>query len=227
MSRPIPDKLIERYHCAIYAIDTLGPKANGDRAYIRAAWQAMQVLCAMKNEDGDPKHEAECDRIIANMGDLCAQALRHERDSNRPLWQKQRDFLIGTMRRVRRATTLDDPSHLHYYDAVKEIFDADMKHEKFQVGYRMWQAIRAEIKDAISLTLFGSQTPHAAVQELHAALRRVVTALEFADVSGLSHYEVNKSPLHLSAEEEGRVLWEAVRTEIGRTVVLAEARVSA
>lgn len=223
--RPVPEKLVERYHCAIYAIDTLGPKANGDRAYIRAAWQAMLVLFAMKNEDGNVQHEAECDRIMANMNDLCAQALRHERDSNRTLWQKQRDFLIGTMRRVRRATTLDDPSHLHYYDAVKEIFDADLKHEKFQVGYRLWQSIRTEIKDAITLTLIGDAPPHPAVQELHTALRRVIAALEFADVSGLETYDITKTDT--SKEQEGRVLWEAVRTEIGRTVVMAEARVSA
>lgn len=227
MSRPIPDKLVERYHTAIYAIDTLGPKANGDRAYMRAAWQALQVACAMKNEDGDAAHEAELDRLIANMNDLCAQAIRHETDSNRTFWQKQRDFLIGTMRRVRRATTLDDPSHLHYYDAVREIFDADMKHEKFQVGYRLWQALRTEIKDAISLTLVGNAPPHPSVLELHAALRRVITALELADITGLSHYAVEESPLHLSPEQEGRVLWEAVRTEIGKTVVMAEARASA
>lgn len=227
MSRPVPTTLVERYHCAIYAIDMLGPQAFGDRAYLRAAWQAMQVLCAMKNEDGDPLHEAECDRIITNMSDLCDRALANEKDHNRTLWEKQRDFLVGTMRRVRRATTLDDPSHLHYFDAVKEIFDAEMKHEIFQVGYRLWQAIRTEIKEAISLTLFGDKPPHPSVLELQAALRRVVTALEFADVSGLSHYAVNKSPLHLSPQEEGRVLWEAVRTEIGKTVVMAEARLSA
>lgn len=227
MSRPVPEKLVEKYHTAIYALDLLGPQAFGDRQYMRAAWQALLVLLAMKNESNDAQHEAECDRLTANMNDLCDQALRHEKDRNRTLWQKQRDFLLGTMRRIRRATTLDDPSHLHYFDAVREIFDADLRHEKFQVGYRLWQAIRTEIKDAISLTLIGSGPVHPTVQELHAALRRVVTALEFADVSGLSHYDPNKSPLHLSAEEEGRMLWEAVRHEIGKTVVMAEARVSA
>ena len=131
------------------------------------------------------------------------------------------------MRRVRRATTLDDPSHLHYYDAVKEIFDVDMKHEVFQCGYRLWQSIRTEIKEALSLTLVNSRPLHPEVEELHAAMRRVVTALETADVSGLLYYNPNKSALHLSKEEEGRILWEAVREEIGRTVVMSDARVAA
>lgn len=223
MSRPIPARLERKFYLAIYAVDTLGPSAMA-RWSLRRSWQQLQLACAQHSDD--PQHGAQLEHMISSMGEsIDAFLSKHEKDRNRQDWEKQRDFLVGTMRRVRRATTLDDTEHLHFYSGA-EIFDAKMQHAKFQVGYRLWQGIRTEMKEALSLTLF-IQPPHPVVQELHAAIRRIVTALEQADVSGLSYYDPNKSPLHLSPEQQGRMLWEAVREEIGKTVVMAESRVAA
>jgi hypothetical protein len=71
------------------------------------------------------------------------------------------------------------------------------------------------------------QPVHPAVAEIHAAIRRIVTALESASIAGLNYYDPAQSALHLTSDQQGRILWEAVRTEIGKTVLLAEARVAA
>lgn len=224
MSRPIPDRLVDKYHRAVYAIDTLGVPAAAHRWALRTSWGQLCMCCAQ--EGTNPAQEVELDRMLGEMERSCDVILReHEKDRHRADWEKQRDFLVGTMRRVRRATTLDDTDHLHFFTG-REIFDANMNHPRFQCGYRLWQGIRTELKEALSLTLH-KQPVHPAVAELHAAIRRIVTALESASVAGLNHYDPDKSALHLSAEQQGRILWEAVREEIGRTVLMAEARVAA
>lgn len=224
MSRPIPERLIDKYHRAVYAIDTLGAPAAVHRWALRTSWGQ---LCLATSQPGDaPEHEAGLDRMLGEMERSCDIIIReHEKDRQRADWEKQRDFLVGTMRRVRRATSLDDVDHLHFFTG-REIFDANMTHPRFQCGYRLWQGIRTELKEALSLTLH-QQPVHPAVAELHAAIRRIVAALETASVEGLNHYDPTKSALHLSHEQQGRILWEAVRDEIGRTVLMAEARVAA
>jgi hypothetical protein len=227
VSREIPDRLVQKYHHAVYAIDLLGTDAKQKRDALRSSWAYLQLQCAT-NTDGPQKasHEMFLDKLIAASTEaIDAFLAKHEKDKYRPDWQKQRDFLVGTMKRVRRATTLDDTDHLHFYGGA-EIFDAKMDHARFQVGYTLWQGIRTEMKTALSLTLY-SQPVHPAVAELHAAIRRIITALESADVSKLNCYDPSKSALHLSEEQQGRMLWEAVREEIGKTVVMAEARVAA
>ncbi len=226
MSRPVPERLVEKYHRAIWAIDLLGANAASDRWDLRNAWGQLHMACGMKNEDGDPRHEAEVDRLLENMSELVDRTLINEKDRNRADWEKQRDFLLGSLRRVRRATTLNEVDHLHFFSG-REIFDANLRHPEFQIGYRLWQGIRTELKEALSLTLYGDKPPHNTVRELHEAIRRIVYAMEYADVSKLNHYSAQKSPLHLSKEQEGRVLWDAVRTEIGKTVVMSESRMAA
>jgi hypothetical protein len=226
MSRPVPERLVEKYHRAIWAIDLMGPNAKGERWELRQMWSRLQLACAMRNDDNDAKHEAEVDRMLDAMNAEVDRVLVSEKDRNRLDWQKQRDFLLGSLRRVRRATTLNDTQHLHFFSGA-EIFDVDMRHQEFQIGYKLWQGVRTELKEAMSLTLYSTKPLHPAVRELHEAIRRIVYALEYADVTKLSHYNVNKSPLHLSKEQEGRVLFEAVREEIGRTIVLSESKAAA
>jgi hypothetical protein len=224
MSRPIADRLVEKYHRAVYALDPLGQAAAVHRWALRMSWS--QLCMALAQESNGPEHEAALDRMLAEMERSADVILRdHEKDRNRATWEKQRDFLVGSLRRVRKATTLDDTGHLHFFTG-QEIFDVTMTHPRFQCGYRLWQGIRTELKEALSLTLH-IQPVHPLVGELHAAIRRIVTALESASVEGLNHYDPMKSPLHLSTEQQGRMLWEAVREEIGKTVVMAEARVAA
>lgn len=224
MSRPIPDRLVDKYHRAVYALDPLGTAASAHRWALRISWSQLCMACA-QNDIG-PQGEAELDRMLGTIEHSIDTILReHERDRNRPDWEKQRDFLCGALRRVRRATTVDDVDHLHFFTG-REIFDANLQHPRFQAGYKLWQGIRTEMKEALSLTLH-KQPVHPAVQELHTAIRRIVTALESASVDGLNHYDPLKSPLHLSQEQQGRILWEAVREEIGKTVLMAEARVAA
>lgn len=224
MSRPVPDRLVNKYHRAVYAIDLLGQQGAAHRWALRQSWS---MLClAMAQDSNGPEHEADLDRMLGEFERSVDVIIRdHEKDRNRAEWEKMRDFLVGSLRRVRRATTLDDTDHLHFFTG-REIFDAQMQHPRFQCGYRLWQGIRTELKEALSLTLH-MQPVHPAVAEIHAAIRRIVTALESASVAGLNHYDPTHSALHLSEEQQGRILWEAVRTEIGKTVLLAEARVAA
>lgn len=224
--RKIPDRMVEKYHRAIFAIDMLGPGACGDRHYLRMAWQNVHVACNMRvNEEDFAAHDAEVERMITTMADLLDRALGYEKDKQRPLWQKQRDFLVGSLKRVRRATTLNDTEHLHFYRDM-EPFGVDLHHPEFQISYKLWQGVRVELGEALNLSMMHPQE-HPIVAWIHAAIRRVLWAMEHADVSKLDHYNPNNSPLHISKEDQARMLWEAVRSEIGATAVGAESKMVA
>ncbi len=223
--RHIPKQLVEKFYRAIYAIDMLGPGACGDRHYLRQAWQNLHVACNMRvNEEDFAAHEIEVDRMMRNMVELVERALGFEKDRERLMWQKQKDFLVGSLRRVRRATTLNDTDHLHFFN--RPPFAVDMQHPEFQVGYELWLGIRTELAEALNLGRMNDQE-HPIVAWILSGISRVVWAMEHADVSKLDHYDPNTSPLHISKEEQSRLLWEAVRNEIGALVVGAEGKHSA
>jgi len=217
--RPMPAAVIEKYHRAIWAIDTLGPVAGGDRRALDELWRnAAHVAENASGADGG----AIAADIIATLNDQCERVITEvEKDRERPTWQKQRDFLVGSLRRVRRTSALNDVEHLHFYRKSDQIFSVDMKHPDFRVGYDLWQGLVAETKAAITYALYDNNPCHPRVQYLLTECRKLIWALEAGDVSKLDMY--THSPLHLSKEEHGRVLWEAVREHAAKVIAIAEA----
>ncbi len=219
-ARPIPDATIEKYHRAIWALDTMGPVAAPDRWALREIWTHATQVAA--NADG-PDGGAIAADLIRTLNEQCERVLREcEKDPNRVLWEKQRDFLAGSLRRVRRACALQDVEHLHFYKKQAEVFNVDLKHPKFQVGYYLWQGIREELKAAVSYAIFSDKPLHPKVQRVVDSCRKIIRALEYADLEGFDFFDPRKSALDLSQEQQGELLWEAVRTEIARVTAAAE-----
>lgn len=217
--RPMPEAVIEKYHRAIWALDVLGPVASSDRRGLDELWRnASHVAEHASGPDGG----AIAADIIRELNDQCERILREiEKDPERQMWEKQRDFLIGSLRRVRRAAMLNDVDHLHYYKKQDMIFSVDMKHPNFQIGYDLWQGLVTELKEAVTRSLYNNRPPHPRVEYLLTECRKLIWALEAGDVSRLTHYE--KSALHLSKEEEGRVLWEGIREHAAKVIAQAGA----
>lgn len=219
-TRPIPDALIEKYYRAIWALDTLGPPASEDRWNLRAMWRDATLSVAQAS---GPDGGAIAEDIVRILNEQCERILREvEKDPNRAEWEKQRDFLVGSLRRIKRATALNDVDHLHFYKKNDQTFSVDLHHPVFQVGYWLWQGCVEELKAAVTFTVFRERPPHLRVDHLLTAIRRIIRGLEHYDMSGFPNYQ--KSSLHLSKEQEGRVLWEALREEIARVIAQGEAR---
>ncbi len=219
--RPIPDAIVEKYHRAIWAIDTLGVPADADRWALREMWRNATFVAA--NASG-PEGGLIADDIIKTLNELCERILREaEKDPNRPEWEKQRDFIVGSLRRVRRACMMNDVGHLHFYKKNDQMFSIETHHPVFQVGYHLWQGIVEEMKGAVTFTVFRDRPLHLRVENLLARVRGIISAVQHQDFSGFKHYDPRKSRLALSPEQEGRLLWEAVREEIASVIALSEA----
>jgi hypothetical protein len=211
--RPIPDQIVEKYHRAMWALDVLGPGAKDDRDAMREMWQNATSVAA--NASG-PDGAAIAADIIKVLNEQCEKILRQcEKDPHRPEWEKQRDFLVGSLRRVRRACVLNDTDHLHFYRKSNEVFNVDLQHPQFQVGYFLWQGIREELKAAVTFTVFRDRPLHLRVDYLVTQIRAIIRALEHNDLQG---FDYTKSALHLSKEQEGRIMWEAVRAQIAKVI---------
>lgn len=221
-AREIPQATVEKYHRAMWAIDVLGPTAVGDRWALREMWQnATHVAANADGVDG----AAIAQDLIGVLNEQCERVIRQcEKDVNRAMWEKQRDFLVGSLRRVRRAAALGDTDHLHFYKKGNEVFNVDLKHEVFQIGYQLWQGLREEMKAAITLALYSERPNHVMVEYLLTSMRKIIRAMEYADLSGFEHFDPRDSKLHFSQEQQGQMLWEAVREEIARVIARTEAR---
>jgi len=219
--RPLPESVVELYHRAMWAIDLLGPAGEADRFALITIWRdASHVAANASGADG----AMIADDIIRTLKDESERVIRAiEKDTQREIWEKQRDFLVGSLRRVRRTMQLNDVTHLHYYKKHDQAFSVDLHHPQFQVGYDLWQGCVVELKAAISLVIYSKKPLHMKVEYLVAQCRALIHALEGADLSGLMY---EKSPLHLSVEEEGRRLWEGVREHAAKVIAQSEARVS-
>jgi len=218
--RPIPDATIEKYHRALWALDVLGPMADMDRVALDELWRnATHVATNASGTDGG----AIAADIIGVLNEQCERVIREaEKDRERQLWQKQRDFLVGTLRRIRRAAMLNDIEHLHYYKKHDMMFTVDTKHPQFQVGYDLWQGLCTELKMGVTYALYSDKPNHPRVEYLLTEFRNLIWALEAGDVSKLGGYDPEKSPLRLSKEQEGRMLWEAVREHAAKVIAQAE-----
>lgn len=217
--RPVPDTVVEKYYRAIWALDTLGPVASGDRRALDELWRNASHVA--ENASG-PDGSAIAADIISTLNEQCERVIREvEKDRERQTWEKQRDFLVGSLRRIRRAAMLNDIEHLHYYKKNDQIFGVDTRHPDFQIGYDLWQGLVVELKEAVTRSLYNDKPPHPRVEYLLTECRKLIWALEAGDVSQLDGYV--KSPLHLSKEEHGRVLWEAVREHAAKVIAMAEA----
>ena len=219
--RPIPEAIIEKYHRAIWAIDTLGPVAKDDRWKLRETWRLATHVAA--NASG-PEGGAIAEDLIQMLNAHCEKIIREcEKDGNRAIWEKQRDFLCGSLRRVRRAMQLNDIEHLHFYEKAAEIFNVETNHPTFQIGYHLWQGVREELKAAVTYTLYDNKPLHPKVEYLIAQTRAIIKALDTSDVTPLGTYDPTKSPLHLSPEQEGRILWDGVREHSSKVIAMGEA----
>jgi hypothetical protein len=219
-ARPIPDATVEKYHRALWALDVLGPPAEMDRRAICEMWRnASHVASNASGPDGG----AIAADIIGLLNQQCEQVIREvEKDRERPLWQKQKDFLIGSLRRIRRAAALNDVEHLHFYKKQDQVFSVDMQHPDFQIGYDLWHGLVTELKTAITHALYDDKPLHPRCEYVVGQMRKLIWALEAADVSQLDHYDPNSSPLHLSKEQQGRMLWEAVREHAAKVIQTSE-----
>ncbi len=219
--RQIPAATIEKYHCAMWALDTLGPtpQAAVERGLLDQLWR--YATYSAENAAGPDGGMIATD-IIQTLNNECERILQAcEKDRERQMWEKQRDFLVGSIKRVRRAAALNDIQHLHYYKKQDTIFSVDMKHPDFQIAYDLWQGLVTELKEAVTRSLYNNKPPHARVEYLLKECRKLIQALEAGDVSMLEGYE--KSALHLSKEEEGRVLWEGFREHAAKVLKTAGA----
>jgi hypothetical protein len=219
--RPLPESVVELYHRAVWAIDLLGPAGDADRFALWQIWRdASHVAANASGAEGGMIAED----IIRTLKDESEKVLRAiEKDGQREIWEKQRDFLVGTLRRVRRTMQLNDVTHLHYYKKHDAVFSVDLHHPDFQVGYDLWQGVVTELKAAITFVIYSPKPLHLKVEYIVGQMRKLIMALESADLSGLMY---EKSPLHLSKEEEGRMLWEAVREHAAKVIAQSEARIS-
>jgi hypothetical protein len=219
--RPVPMATVEKYHCAMWALDVLGPTpgAGTERSLLDTLWK--NATLAAENASGPDGGKIATD-IIATLNSECERVLQQcEKDRERQVWEKQRDFLVGSLKRVRRAAALNDIEHLHYYKKQDTIFSVDMRHPNFQIGYDVWQGLVTELKESVTRALYSDKPPHARVEYLLGECRKLIWALEAGDVSKLEGYV--KSPLHLSKEEEGRVLWEGFREHAAKVLRTAGA----
>ncbi len=222
--RPIPDVIVEKYHRAIWALDVLGPAAGADRFAITDLWRnATHVAANASGIEGG----AIAEDIIKTLNEQCERVIQAaEKDRERPMHEKQRDFLVGSLRRVRRAAMLNDIDHLHFYKKTDQLFSVDLKHPQFQIGYDLWQGLVTELKAAVTFSLYSSRKLHPRVDYLVTECRKLIKALEGADVSELNMYDPGNSPLHLSPEQEGRMLWEAVREHAAKVIAMSEGSVN-
>ncbi len=220
-ARPIPELVVEKYHRAIWALDTLGPLGLVDRAALTEMWRYASFVAA--NADGPDGGRIAHD-IITTLSEQCEKVLGAvEKDTQRPEWQKQRDFLVGSMRRVRRACAMQDIEHLHFYKKDAEMFNVDLQgHPRMQIGYHLWQGIVREMKDAITYVVFRDRPLSKQVEATVQAMRKIIRALEYADLEGFS-FDPKQHAIHLSKEQEGEMMWVAIREEISRVVGVAEA----
>lgn len=224
MNREVSTSLVEKYHRAVWALDHLGLPAKPARQILTQNYLALMLHYGQSGEG--PDAEKALDDATGQVAAMCEQALRKEQDSNRLEWQKQRDFLVNAMRRVHYAMRANDIGMLHFFSPNNEIFSADV-HPVHKVGYKLWQGVRTELKEAISHAMLRPRELHPAVLYVVEAMRRIIRALEFADVTGFAYYSPDASPLHLSAEQQGRQLWEGVTEEIGETVKVSDAQARA
>lgn len=214
--RPIPEVVVEKYHRSMWALDVLGPAAKGDRDVLREMWQnATHVAANAAGVEG----AAIAEDIIKHLNEQCERILQQcEKDPQRAEWEKQRDFLVGSLRRVRRACMLNDTDHLHFYRREAEVFNVDLQHPQFQVGYFLWQGIREELKSAVTFTIFRDRPLHLRVEYLVTQIRAIIRALEYADLEGFDAFNPQNSKLHFSKEQQGHLLWEAVREQIAKVI---------
>lgn len=218
--RPIPDHTIAMYHRAIWSLDTLGPGADADRQALRDIWGHATVVAANASGQDGP---AIAQDLIRTLNEQCERVVREtEKDGNRPEWQKQRDFLLGSLRRVRRACAMNDVGHLHFYKRTNEPFNLDLhQHPTYQIGYHLWQGVVREMKDAISFAVYRDKPPpHLQVEWLMKRIRQVIKAIEFADLTGFEGYK--SSDIYVSQDLQAQVLWTAVRDEIALVIAQAE-----
>ncbi len=227
----------EQYHRAIWALDSAGWSRRADQYWLMQRWQHCAKLANWQGSDPE-FYSSEVDRLI-EVADECIRACEHDHD--RPQWQKQRDYLLGVVKRCLFAANTRVPPHvprsflqrlwevfknarpdglsaaeasfladlaakLHYYSPSQEDFHADLG-----VGYYLWQGLRAELKQAITLANL-SGDDHADVRDIADRIRTVIRALEHGDTEQLGHYD--RSALHLSDEQHRAKLWEGVVTEL-------------
>src|ERR1044071_6481254 len=90
--RPIPDAVVEKYHRAIWALDVLGPAAAMDRFALTTLWRdATHVAANASGVDGGTIAED----IIRTLNDQCEHVIQAtEKDRERPMHEKQRDFIV-------------------------------------------------------------------------------------------------------------------------------------
>jgi hypothetical protein len=229
----------KQYYRAIWALDSAGFTQRVNQHWLMKRWDHCARISAMHGNDPD-LFGGEIQGLI-DESERCIKVC--EKDHDRPEWEKQRDYLIGVVKRCIVAANTQQPPEaprsflqrmfayfkkdtqltggmsnqelsfmtdlagkLHYYMPFKEDFNADLG-----VGYFLWQGLRAELKQGITLANI-AETAHPDVVVTANRMRDVIRALEHGETDGLEHYE--KSKLNLSEEQHRKRLWEGVVTEL-------------
>jgi hypothetical protein len=143
----------------------------------------------------------------------CLKAAKVRLPTSPPVGWKERFFnffrksaLASPLSPQEAAFMVEVCSVLHYYSPSNEDFHADLG-----IGYILWQAMRAELKQGITLANLSDDSHHE-LRQLGDAIRNVIAALEHGDHTRLPRYE--KSALDLSEEQHRQRLWEGVVTEL-------------
>ncbi len=143
----------------------------------------------------------------------CLRAAKVRLPSSAPVGWKERFFnlfrksaLASPLSPQEAAFLTEVCAVLHYYSPTGEDFHADLG-----IGYFLWQGLRAELKQGITLANISDDT-HPVVIALGNDLKNIIAALEHGDHTRLPRYE--KSAMALSDEQHRQLLWEGVVTEL-------------
>lgn len=233
----------EKYYRAIWALDSIGLDGKINQHSLRLRWQHLALLSSVPDID-----QGLLSSEVRNLVSVSEAAIsKFEKCDSRS--KAQRDYLLGVVYRCLKANRLKQPkvappgtmekffrlfrksalateltreeiaylnelcSILHYYSPSTENFHADLG-----IGYYLWQGIRTELKEGITLAyLDGNESKK--VSDVAESIRSIIAALEHNEPERLRHYQ--KSQLHLSDMEYGKLLSEAIIKEM--QTILTEA----
>jgi hypothetical protein len=226
------------FHRAIWALDSAGWERRADQGWLKLRWGHCARLANLQG--GDPAfYSGEVARLI-EVSEQCIKAC--EKDHHRSRWEMQRDFLLGVVRRCLFAANTKVPprvprnflqklwdkfragrpdgmtpeevsfladlcAKLHFFSPAAEDFHTDLG-----VAYYLWQGLRAELKEGITLANLSGPGDNPTVTDIADRIRGVIRALEHGDTDALPRYD--RSELHLSEEQHRQKLWEAVVVEL-------------
>lgn len=222
----------DKYHRAIWAADVLeGQSAANTRWDLVRHWDRF-VLACHADVDGSPSEAVQnlvndLHNTREKLEHMCGASItKAEKYKGRKDFEKQRDFIVGSCRRVLHALKAVDTRGLHFYREEHELFtvnEQSLPDPVFGIGYYLWLGVRKELKMTLTLALYRNKDyERPMLRKLTQCIQGLLHAMEYGDPSKLEFYKPHKSPLHLSNEQDNKQLWEGVIYDLTKICELFE-----